>query len=535
MNPLMRALGSKADDKAADARENPVIARLVVRDGKGPKGTFELTLGTYGIGRDMSNAIKILDTKASRHHCEIEATSKGCVLKDLNSRNGTFVNGAAVTERLMKDGDEIWIGEWSIVFQMAQPKPVRKERERPPVALETKDGEENSTVNFTITSEQAQVLYQDADQGPETAIKRKDILASLYEVGGVIHTLQTVDELLDKLLDLVFKVIPADRGFIFLWDAEQNELVPEAVKNEVGGADETITISKTIANKVFTDNTSVLTQDAMKDSRFKAGQSVMLHSIRSAMCVPLASPKEVHGIFYVDTKFSSGVYTEDHLKLLTAIGRQAGIAIENAKLYEEQKQTFESLMETLAATIDARDPMTAGHSQRVAEHSVGIAKVMGLSEQEQEVVRYAAYLHDYGKIGVRDAVLQKPGRLTPEEYEEIKQHAAFTASILSKIRFAKKYQQLPDMASHHHEKMDGSGYPSSLRNGEIPMGARIIAVADVFDALVSKRHYKPTLSVEEAYEELARCKGSHLDPEVVESFKRYHSQLLQISPQEARS
>jgi len=508
------------------------LARLFVHDGEELRGSFELSSGVYRIGRDTSSAVRILDTRASRHHCEIEASQDGFLLRDLKSKNGTYVNGHAVEEKWLEDGDVVTVGEWTLRFSL-QRKGGDLER-RSLVELSPDEGME-SQVNLTITSAQAERLYETfgASEDQETLdAKRRDILGTLYEAGNAIHTLKSLPDLMETLLELVFEVVPADRGFVMLADEETDELIPQAMRNELGEEGQRITVSSTIANMVYKQNTSVLTQDATRDARFKSGQSVVIHSIRSAMCVPLATPNRVHGIFYVDTKFSSGMYDEDHLRLLTAIGRQAGIAIENAKLYEEQKATFESLMETLAATIDARDPMTAGHSQRVAEYSTGIAKALGLPQEEQESIRYAAYLHDYGKIGVRDAVLRKPGRLTDEEYEEIKQHAAYTASILSKIRFGKKYREIPEVASFHHERVDGTGYPEGLKGEEIPLGAKIIAVADVFDALISERHYKPAMSIEEAYKTLEDAKGKHFDPEIVDAFRRYHSSVASPPPLE---
>jgi len=464
-----------------------------------------------------------MDSKASRHHCEIEVCHDGFHLRDLKSKNGTLVNGYPVQEKWLQDGDVVGVGEWTFRFSLHR-RQSDPEIHLPVELLRETDVE--SRVNLTITNAQADSLYDAFGQmEDEEAVqeKRKDILATLYEVSNAIQTLRSLPELLENLLELVFKVVVADRGFVMLADDSTGELVPHAMRNELGEEGKRITVSSTIADMVFKENISVLTEDATRDSRFKAGQSVLLHSIRSAMCVPLSTPNKVHGIFYVDTKFSSNVYTEDHLRLLTAIGRQAGIAIENAKLYDEQKRTFESLMETLAATIDARDPMTAGHSERVAEYSTGIARALGLSLSQQETIRYAAYLHDYGKIGVQDAILRKPGKLTDEEYEEIKKHAEYTASILSKIRFAEKYREIPEVACFHHERIDGTGYPRGMRGEEIPLGAKIIAVADVFDALISKRHYKPALSIEEAYKILEESKGRHFDPDIVDAFRRFHA------------
>ena len=499
------------------------LGRLYVYDQKQRPKTFQLIRGVYRIGRDESNLVKILDTLASRHHCNLLVSENGYMLKDLGSKNGTQINGhriQAYKEHILKNGDEIRIGHWKLVIKTDLGTPSTKTYNTE-VEILVDDNAKHS-LDLTISKNQSTWLFDNIRGESIDVQERNNTLARLYEVGNIINQQTNRSDLLDRLLVLMFKVLLVDNGTIMLFDEENSTLVPEVARNKHGKAQK-ITLSKTIAMKVFTNNISVITHDATQDSRFNDTKgSVMFHGIRSAMCVPLASPNKTHGIFYVDTRFSTGVYTEHDLHFFTAIGHQAGIAIENVKLYEEQKRSFESLIEALASTIDARDPMTAGHSERVSEYSLGIAKALNLSETEQELIKYAGFLHDFGKIGVRDAVLMKPGSLSPPEQMEMRQHATITENILSKIRFSSEFQEIVAVASLHHEHIDGSGYPHGLNGDEIPLGAKIIAIADTFDALVSKRHYKPALSVEEAFSELDRCKGTFFDPDIVECFKNYY-------------
>jgi len=166
--------------------------------------------------------------------------------------------------------------------------------------------------------------------------------------------------------------------------------------------------------------------------------------------------------------------------------------------------------------------LTAGHSDRVTLFAVGIAKEMGLSYDTIEMIRVSALLHDYGKIGIADAILKKPGKLTDKEYDEIKAHSAKTRQILDKIEFQGIYREVPDVASSHHEKYDGTGYPAGLKGTEIPLGARILAVADVFEALTAQRHYRGPMPLRDALDLLQRDKGKHFDPEVVDAFMRFY-------------
>ncbi|MDP2790268.1 MAG: HD-GYP domain-containing protein, partial [Rectinemataceae bacterium] len=197
-------------------------------------------------------------------------------------------------------------------------------------------------------------------------------------------------------------------------------------------------------------------------------------------------------------------------------------------------RVFKSILLVLAASIDARDSLTAGHSEKVTEYSVAICKEVGLSTDYCEMIRVAALLHDYGKIGVPDNILKKEGKLTPEEFEVIKTHAAITSEILAKINFEGIYSEAPEIAGGHHEKMDGSGYPRGLKGMDIPVGARIIAVADYFDSITSKRHYRDPMPIHEAFPLLLQEAGTHLDKKLVDAFIAYYTRtyLYNAAPPE---
>lgn len=181
--------------------------------------------------------------------------------------------------------------------------------------------------------------------------------------------------------------------------------------------------------------------------------------------------------------------------------------------YVDMYQMFLGTIRALAVALEAKDRYTYGHADRVARLSVEIGKRLGMNDHELEILQYAGILHDIGKIGVRDAVLNKPGRYTPEEFEEMKQHPVIGARIVAGV---KALEQGADWIRHHHERYDGTGYPDGLKGEEIPLGARIIAVADAFDAMLYDRPYKAGRPLPEVIEEFRRCSGTHFDPKVVE-------------------
>lgn len=238
--------------------------------------------------------------------------------------------------------------------------------------------------------------------------------------------------------------------------------------------------------------------------------------------------QKIIGAFQVLNKLE-GYFTDEDEDLLVAIGSSAGIALENAQLFktqqkmlEEQKIVFDSFIETLAASIDARDKITAGHSSRVRMYSTLIARAMNLPENEINIIEKAAILHDIGKIGIRDSVLQKEGRLTDEEYRHIQSHVQITHDILHKIHMSDDFKKVTEIACSHHEKFDGTGYYRDLSGKNIPLGGRILAVSDVFDAITSKRHYRDKMPIEKVMSILLKDSGTHFDKEVVDVFMNLH-------------
>jgi putative nucleotidyltransferase with HDIG domain len=223
------------------------------------------------------------------------------------------------------------------------------------------------------------------------------------------------------------------------------------------------------------------------------------------------------GVLVFANKINSG-FDEEDLELAESLSAQMSVAFENAMLFENLMHTFRSLVEVLAITIDERHPGSKGHSLRVAIISEMIADEMGLDSTKIELIKLAAYLHDYGKISIPDSILKKEGYLTDEEFEIMKDHAISTYNILKRVYFSDEMSNIPKIAALHHERWDGKGYPFGMKGEEIPLGARIIAVADVFDAMTSWREYHNPYSKEIAIDEIKRGKNDKFDPKVVDAF-----------------
>lgn len=265
-----------------------------------------------------------------------------------------------------------------------------------------------------------------------------------------------------------------------------------------------------IAGSVWATARAEIVNDVNADPRFVSEEM----KISSMMCAPLKTKDSVVGVIRIGS-VQPVVYSTEDLKLFTALASLAAVAIENAGLYEQLKDTFYTTIYTLAETIEKRDPYTGNHTKRVMEYSLAIGRTLGLPEDELTRLQLGAVLHDIGKIGVRDSVLLKESSLTNEEFEQIKMHAVYGEEIISGI--AQLGGAVPGV-KQHHEKHNGKGYPAGLKGDEIDITARIIAVADSFDAMTSNRPYRKGLSIDDAFEELRKYSGSQFDPEIVDAF-----------------
>jgi HD-GYP domain-containing protein (c-di-GMP phosphodiesterase class II) len=309
------------------------------------------------------------------------------------------------------------------------------------------------------------------------------------------------------------------RSTIFLLDKSTGDLRSMAA-DYITGWDIRINMNLGIAGLVAITGEDILIRDAYLDSRFdKSVDERTGYRTRCILCVPLKNQSgEIMGVIEAMNK-NDGIFTDYDLELLKSLSSYVAMFIENALLFDEQNRQFKSILEVLAASIDAKDTLTAGHSKKVAEYAVAVGREMGLNEDGLDVLNVASLLHDYGKLGIDDNILKKPGNLNREEFEHIKQHVVNTRSILNKMAFMRKYKNVPLLASAHHERLDGSGYSEGIT--DIPFMARILAVADVFEALTAERHYRRALSVEEAFEILDREAGTKLDENVIAALKTY--------------
>jgi putative nucleotidyltransferase with HDIG domain len=233
------------------------------------------------------------------------------------------------------------------------------------------------------------------------------------------------------------------------------------------------------------------------------------------LSIPFTINSEVFGVINVSNKGDGTAFTEDEISLALSFAKKAAQRIENNALYEVLYTNLVNTLKSLVNTIEARDSYTKQHSERVTSLALATAEAMRLSDDDKDAIRFGGYLHDVGKVGVRDTVLMKAGPLTPEEMDEIKQHPVIGGNIIKPLRFFPKEREL---ILHHHERLDGSGYPDGISGEKIPIIARILAVADAYDAITSSRPYRQARTHDMAAAELTRCSDTQFDAEVVKAF-----------------
>jgi len=392
------------------------------------------------------------------------------------------------------------------------------------------------------TSNSLNILRDTADQLVDQVNINYNNTILTNEVGQTISGHTNLNDVLNNIANIAEKRLSFDRGIILLPNEDKTRLMFRA---GFGYSDDQIFSfpkdgfhldapeSRGIFVISFKEQKPFLVNDVDDISTTLSSRSLEFAKklgTKSFICCPIINNNESLGIIAVDNVQSKRPLIQSDLTLMMGIASIVGISIRNAGLIESKIRQFNSILFVLAASIDARDFLTAGHSEKVMKFSVGICKEIGLSEEYTEMIRVAALLHDYGKIGVPDAILKKCGKLSSEEYHVIQTHAAKTRTILESISFEGIFTQIPHIAGCHHEKLDGSGYPKGLRGNEIPLGARIIAVADFFEAITSKRHYRDPMPTDAAMELLSKESDIRLDKDVIEAFKRYYSKNYSWNP-----
>lgn len=352
---------------------------------------------------------------------------------------------------------------------------------------------------------------------------RLKLLVPLFEVGKTLLSDLHLKSLLETFARVVLKETRSDAAVVMLVDDRTNGFQSESfVVPPDGFSNETDRRIREAVGQWALDKKIPLILVEQNSSTNEMSALLDPCGLSSLVAMPFLSKDRVIGVLILCKKIGKASYNQSDLELTSILSGQATIAIENAKLFEvvqtknqELEDFYFETVNALAQAIEVKDVYTGGHGDRLVDFAISIAERLGVSPEEKVWLKYAAALHDIGKIGVKETILTKPGKLTFEEYEEMKTHPAKGAEILKEVKFL---APVVPIVYHHQERYDGKGYPAGLAGNDIPIGSRIVAVLDAFDAMTTNRPYRKGLSTEVAINELRRYSGVQFDPQVVEAF-----------------
>lgn len=348
--------------------------------------------------------------------------------------------------------------------------------------------------------------------------------AILFAISDALNRTKSTEELYDTILHMACKLTGASRGCFWIVNNDTRELM---LTSTTGMAD-----TVNLKNISMDDTTSPFARGARENMALLFNPSKdhddSLEGINEeTIIMPFAIRSELFGILSISNDSRSIQLGEEALFLMHLLAERAGLTLENLLLYDSVTLHLHATLKALVTSLEAKDPYTKEHSERVTFFALKLAEEMGCPEEEMDSLRFAGPLHDIGKIGIRDHILMKPGKLTREEYEIIKTHPVIGAEIVKHLGLLPAETAI---VRHHHERWDGNGYPDGLKERDIPRLSRILAIADTFDAITSSRPYRKAGSFTFAIEEIKRYSGIQFDPECVDAFERVIEAIKDMEP-----
>jgi len=366
-------------------------------------------------------------------------------------------------------------------------------------------------------------LYKDSIDRTMELSRKVETIQTMHDIDSAILSAVHIDAILDTAARMVGKAVVCDRTTIALVDREREGFTYVAGYGidcvEKGAF---IGFKETSATEVVKTGIPQYVANLRETGHMlPLERKLSLEGFASHIRVPLAVKGEVVGVLVTGSKRVAAFSAED-LSILEKLAGQIGIALENARLLSDIEDLFIGTVKTLSEAIDAKSPWTRGHSERVTAIALDIGRELGLGEEEIKRLELAGLLHDIGKLGTYEYILDKPGKLTDEEQEIMRLHPQKGAEILAPI---KQLSAISRIIKHHHEYYDGTGYPDGLKGAEIPFMARMLSVADTVDAMGADRPYRKGKPMGEIIEELERCSGTQFDPDIVSAFLRTGSAM----------
>jgi HD-GYP domain-containing protein (c-di-GMP phosphodiesterase class II) len=486
------------------------MALAIITRGKQAGRRLSIVHWPATIGRDPSAAIPVDDARVSRFHARIKKRDQLYIIEDLQSKNCTYLNGDKITNAVINSGDKILVGDTEIVFLTpeAQIDVATNLAELEHFASAPELEEIGGSIELAGTSSDQPVEAMRFNHPIEvqSSALSSDLLSKIFEIQSNFLTVDNLKDLSAGVLKGLHSLNPEiSRTVLFLWTPASRKLIPLSTRHTGKKANFIINkraIESAIARK--------------QGLGLRAQQGLDQGPARSIVLLPVVRLADLLCIVQLEFDNLNYPINSDAIAPLLFLLERAAPLIDSFMLRQDLEQYSVGMIEAMVATLEAKDTYTHGHSERVSRYSLAIAEEMNLDRDVKRLLLMSSLCHDIGKIGIPDAILRKASLLNPDEYEEMKQHPIIGANIANNLPNARRFIS---GIKYHHEKWDGSGYPEGLAGEDIPFFGRIIAVADVFDAMVSGRSYSGFLDEGDAVQRLSDEKDL-FDPTVVQAFTK---------------
>jgi HD-GYP domain-containing protein (c-di-GMP phosphodiesterase class II)/pSer/pThr/pTyr-binding forkhead associated (FHA) protein len=477
------------------------------------------------IGRLESLEIVLDDSSVSRNHAEVRATARGWRVRDLGSTNGTRLNGVRLGTGSwpLRARDLLQFGEVAVVVEEMQ------DAEAVPELGDTKEAMRVAGTARNSWDEAMEGLAFDSNRCPRAG----EQLRALLRAGHHLVHLEKEEDLLHSVLNDAVSVLDAQRGAIVLVEGPQRGLKLRALvsgrsepraavagRGEVGAR---FQFSQSLASRCVNLGESILCHRVEEDPELALAKSIAEGTMASVLCVLLRTPRKTLGVLHLDRSPWQKPFTLDDLHLADALAAHVSAGIESAQLLRKQRDLFLDTITILAQAVELCDEYTGGHTHRVSSYAIRLAEHLNLPAGDIELIRIGTPLHDIGKIGIDDAILRKPDRLTPAEFEAMKLHTVKGAAIISTVP---DLRPIIPIVRSHHERWDGGGYPDGLVGAATSPLARVVALADAFDAMTSNRPYRRGLPPAVAFAEIEKQSGRQFDPTFASAFLAIRDSIL---------
>jgi len=474
-------------------------------------------------GRLNTLEVVLDDTSVSRRHAEVRGSAHGWRVRDLGSTNGTFLNGTRLGpgEWPVRMHDILRCGNITLVVDLLR------------------DGKESgadlhNTDNLLVEAVAANT-WEDAIGGLAFDRNRSprpgEQLLALLRAGHHLVNIENEEDLLHSILNDAVSTLDAQRGAIVLADAPNGPLKLRALANGHSQVPSRPGFSQNLAQRSFASGESVLCSSVEEDPELAGARSIADGAMASVLCILLRTPRKKIGVLHLDRGPLQKPFTKDDLHLADAMAAHVSAGIESAQMLRKQRDLFYATITMMAQAIEEKDDWTGNHTARVTEYSCLLGQQLEVSAEEMQWLKIGTPLHDIGKIFIDKSILNHPGKLTAQEFDEMKTHTTKGAKLVEQIA---ELEHVVPIVRSHHERWDGKGYPDGLKKEETPRLARIVAIADAFDAMTSDRPYRAGMPPEVAFNEVERMRGQQFDPHFAAEFLKIKQRILQEMQSETK-